>query len=272
MENEISIYDCLNEFRKPLLLEIMNSLGLTPGSKGLDAGCGMGEITKLLYENVGKSGKLTGLDFSEDMIQYAKNKNKNKNIKFIEGDVNSLAFADNSFDWVWSCDTVWSGPKDLGCPSDNPSSIINEYCRVVKPGGSIILLFWSSQKLLSGYPLLESKLNSTSSANAPFTSGMDPKFHVLNMKYWFEKSGLEDIKAKTFLYDINAPLNQNDKKALKFLFDMLWYAGKTELNETDWKNYLKLTDISSKDYILNNPYYCGFYTYTVFTGKLKEYE
>ncbi len=270
MENEISIYSCLNEFRKPLLLEIINSIGLPAGSKGLDAGCGMGAITKLLYEYVGESGELTGLDFSKELIQYAQN--KTKNIKFIEGDVNSLPFTDNSFDWVWSSDTVWSGPKEMGCPSNNPSPIINEYCRVVKPGGSIILLFWSSQKLLPGYPLLESKLNSTSSANAPFTSGMDPIFHVLNMKYWLDKSGLEEIQAKTFLSDINAPLNQNDKKALKFLFDMLWYAGKTELNETDWKNYLRLTDSNSKDFILNNPYYCGFYSYTVFTGKLKDNE
>ncbi|MBI9039744.1 MAG: class I SAM-dependent methyltransferase, partial [Bacteroidales bacterium] len=228
MENEISLYNCLNDFRKPLLSKIINSLGLPSGSRGLDAGCGIGEITKLLYENIGESGDLTGLDFSKDLIQYAQN--KNKKIKFIEGDVKSLPFADNCFDWVWSCDTVWTGPKEFGCPSNNPSPIIGEYFRVVKPGGLIVLLFWTSQKLLPGYPLLESKLNSTSSANAPFTSAMDPIFHVMNMKYWLKKSGLENIKAKTYLYDINAPLSKNDRKALELLFEMLWYAGKTELN------------------------------------------
>lgn len=267
LETEISPHNCLNQFRKPLLQKIINTIEFPVGSFGLDAGCGIGFITNLLAETVEDEGQVIGLDFSQDYIQYAKK--KYPNIKFKEGDINNLPFSDNTFDWLWSADTVWAGPTELGCPSDNPLPIINEYRRVVKPGGFIILLFWSSQKLLSGYPLLEARLNTTSSATAPFKANMDPLFHILNCKHWYIKAGLNDVSAETYLYDINAPLSEEVKKALLILFDMLWGESKSEISKNDWRDYSILTNTSSDNFILNNPQYYGYYTYTVFNGKVK---
>lgn len=170
MENkiEISTYECLTKFREPLLNYIINLLNIPAESNGLDAGCGIGSVTKFLAETVGENGHIFGLDLSKDFIHYAKNNNQTNNIQFIEGNINSLQFDDNSFDWVWSADTVWPGSKELGCPSEDPLKIIKKYYRVIKPGGSVFILFWSSQKLLAGYPILEARLNTTSSATAPF--------------------------------------------------------------------------------------------------------
>ncbi len=266
IENEISTYICLNQFREPLLKKIIKLLEFPVGSTGLDAGCGIGFITNLLAETIGPTGQVIGLDFSKDYIQYAQR--KYQNIKFKEGDIKTLPFPDNTFDWIWSADTVWVGPKELGCPSDNPFTIINEYRRVVKPSGSIILLFWSSQKLLPGYPFLEACLNATSSGTAPFQSDMDPIFHILNCKHWLIESGLNDVSAKTYLYDINAPLNEEVRKALLILFDMLWGESKLEINESDWEKYSILIDPNSENFIINNPQYYGYYSYTVFKGKV----
>jgi ubiquinone/menaquinone biosynthesis C-methylase UbiE len=263
---ELSTYECLTKFREPLLNYIIKSLHIPAASKGLDAGCGIGYVTKLLAEHVGAKGHVVGLDLSRDFINYAKNNNQTGTIQFIEGDVNSLQFDDNSFDWLMSIDTVWPGPKELGCPAEDPLEIIKEYYRVLKPGGSVFILFWSSQKLLPGYPILEAQLNTTSSATAPFVNGMKPLQHVLNGRYWLQNAGFTAISVKTYVGNIIAPLSENDRTALNILFDMFWGESQSEVSEDDWADFKRLCDPSSDDYILNNQYYYGFYTYTLFKG------
>lgn len=263
---EIATYEGLSKFREPLLNSLIKSLNIPPGSNGLDAGCGIGSVTKLLAETVGENGHVIGIDLSNDFITYARNNNLTKNNQFKEGDINSLDFNDNSFDWLWSADTLWPGPKELGCPAEDPLPIIKEFYRVIKPGGSVFILFWSSQKLLPGYPLLEARLNTTSSATAPFIKGMKPINHILNARYWLEKADFKDISVKTYLGDIIAPLSKNDRNVLDFLFQMFWGESESEISEIDWKEFKRICDPNSDDYILNNQHYYGFYTYTLFKG------
>ena len=266
-ETEISIYECLTKFKEPLLNSIIKSLSIPAESKGLDAGCGIGSVTKLLAETVGEKGHVIGVDLSKDFVHYAKNNNQTNNTQFIEGNVNSLRFDDNSFDWVWSIDTIWPGPKELGCPSEDPLKIIKEFHRVIKPGGSVFILFWSSQKLLAGYPILEARLNTTSSATAPYNKGMKPVNHIMNGRYWLQKAVFNDISAKTYLGDIIAPLSGNDRNALTILFQMFWGESESEVTENDLNDFKRLYDPGSDDYILNKQHYYGFYTYTLFRGK-----
>jgi ubiquinone/menaquinone biosynthesis C-methylase UbiE len=265
-EREISTYECLTKFREPLLNVIIKSLRIPAASKGLDAGCGIGSVTKLLAEHVGEKGHVIGLDQSRDFIQYAKTNNQTDTIQFIEGDINSLQFDDNSFDWLMSIDTVWPGPKELGCPAEDPLEIIKEFYRILKPGGSVFILFWSSQKLLPGYPILEARLNTTASATAPFINGMKPLQHILNGRYWLKNAEFTAISVKTYVGDIIAPLSKNDRNALHILFEMFWGESQSEVSEADCKDFKKLCNPGSDDYILNNEHYYGFYTYTLFKG------
>jgi len=94
----------------------------------------------MLAQRVKEKGYVTGLDLSKDLINYARNNNRRKSINFIAGDVNKLLFEDNSFDWTWSMDTVWLGPREFGCPAEDPFSIMEEFYRVIKPGGFVYLL------------------------------------------------------------------------------------------------------------------------------------
>jgi ubiquinone/menaquinone biosynthesis C-methylase UbiE len=276
MENEINdlnqnltfdlpYFVCLSEFRKPLFKLIIKSLDLPNGSNGLDAGCGIGFFTKILAKFIGSFGTVIGVDVSKEFISYA-NSNKFPNIQFDEGDINSLYYKDNSFDWIWSADTVWPGPKEIGCPTRDISTIIKQFYRVLKPRGKIIILYWTSQKFLPGYPLLEARLNTLSGATAPFIDGMNPIQHIMNAKHWLANTGFKDISAKTFLADINAPLNDNTKNALLLFFKMLWGDSEDQFSEKDWEEYKRICDPNSSEYILNNKHYYGFYTYTLFSG------
>ncbi len=263
---EISVYHCLAKFRKPLLSKIIQSLNIPAVSKGLDAGCGMGSVTKLLTEAIGNKVHIIGLDRSKEFIYYAAGNNRSDNLQFMEGDINSLQFDDNTFDWIWCIDTLWPGPEEFGCPAEDPIKIVDEFYRVIKPGGYLFLLYWSSQKLLTGYPLLEARLNTTSSASEPFTKGMNPMNHIMNAGHWLQRADFKSISVKTYTGDIIAPLNENDCNALNILFQMLWGDSKNEPGDKDREEFLSLSDPESDKYILNNRNYYGFYTYTLFKG------
>ncbi|MEJ2295585.1 MAG: methyltransferase type 11, partial [Candidatus Lokiarchaeota archaeon] len=113
---------------------------------------------------------------------------------------------------------------------------------------------------------LEARLNTSSGANAPFIDGMNPIHHIMNAKIWLANAGFKDVSAKTFLADINAPLDDNTKNALLAFFDMLWGESENQISKKDWKKYKKLCDPNSNKDILNNQHYYGFYTYTLFSG------
>ena len=209
---------------------------------------------------------LIGLDFSDDMIQYAKKHSKQANIKFIQGNVNNINFDSNSFDWIWSMDTIWIGPKEYGCPAEKPDKILNQLNKILNPEGKIYLAFWSSQKLLPGYPLLEARLNSTTSANAPYSHNMNPYNHILYVKKWLQNANFKDIKVKSFIGDIVGSLSENDKKALTTFFEMFWSNSESEVSKEDWIKFNELCSPKSEKFILNDPDYYGFYIYTLFQG------
>jgi SAM-dependent methyltransferase len=269
---EILMYKAMCALRKPVIRAAIQKLELPPASRGLDAGCGIGLITQLLAEAVAPTGRVTGLDLSAQFLDYARanvaNSNLPERISFKQGDVNQLPFDDASFDWAWSMDTLWPGPKEMGCPSDDPFAMIKELARVVKPGGTLAILFWSSQKLLPGYPLLETRLNVTSQANAPFRKGMAPEQHALRGLTWLRDTGLVELGVSTFVADVSAPLDDEVRDALSVTLQMFWGEVENEVAQEDWAEYKRLCQPESPDFILDHPDYYAFLTYSMFRGKI----
>ena len=52
--------------------------------------------------------------------QIAERSGLSEQVSFREGDLNKLPFDDDTFDWVWSLDSLWPGPKEMGCPAEDP--------------------------------------------------------------------------------------------------------------------------------------------------------
>jgi cyclopropane fatty-acyl-phospholipid synthase-like methyltransferase len=57
-----------NPLRESSLRAAIDTLSLPPGSRGLDAGCGIGLQCLLLAEAVGPTGHITGLDVSTEFL------------------------------------------------------------------------------------------------------------------------------------------------------------------------------------------------------------
>jgi demethylmenaquinone methyltransferase/2-methoxy-6-polyprenyl-1,4-benzoquinol methylase len=182
-------------------------------------------------------------------------------ISFRLGDMNRLPFAENSFDWTWSADCV-------GYPTGERTPVLQELVRVVKPGGRLILLGWSSQQVLPGYPLLEAELNAACSAYLPFLKGKRPELHFLRALQWFQEAGLEEVKAQTFAGSARAPLGSAERTALTSLFEMLWTEPQSNGASEAWTEYQRLCKPESADFILDQPGYYGFFTYSMFHGKV----
>jgi len=243
----------------------IQALHLPPGSRGLDAGCGIGLQALLLAEAVGLAGHVVGLDLSPQFLVHAREITEDaglsERISFQQGDVNRLPFENDTFDWVWSANCVGYAPLE-------PLPLLRELARVTKPGGSVVILAWSSQQLLPGYPLLEARLNATSSGIAPFVEGKRPELHFLRALGWFREVGLEEPTAQTFIGDAHAPLSHDMRSALLSLLEMRWPGVQSELTPEDWAEFQRLCQPESPDFILDLPDYYAFYTYSMFRGKV----
>ncbi|TGE32485.1 demethylmenaquinone methyltransferase [Desulfosporosinus sp. Sb-LF] len=111
-------------------------VGAMPGMHMLDVCCGTGQLSMELGNVVGAAGDVTGLDFSQNMLDVAKKtltqSTNQGNIRFIQGDAMALPFPDHSFDGV----TVGWGLRNL----PDLRQGIREMIRTVKPGGKVVSL------------------------------------------------------------------------------------------------------------------------------------
>ncbi|MBN2116709.1 MAG: class I SAM-dependent methyltransferase [Anaerolineales bacterium] len=254
-----------NPLREPLLRSVIQALQLPPGSRGLDVGCGIGLQELLLADAVGCDGHVTGVDVVPEFLAFGEKLAGqfclSERISFRLGDMNRLPFDEDTFDWAWSADCI-------GYPAGELVPQLKELMRVVKPGGTVVILAWSSQQVLPGYPLLEARLNATCSAYLPFLKGKGPELHFLRALQWFREAGFEEFKAQTFVGDVQAPLSSDERTALTSLFEMLWVEPQPDLLSEAWMEYQRLCKPESADFILDQPGYYGFFTYSMFRSKV----
>ena len=262
----LSMAAWVHHITEPAIRSAIRALQLPSGSRGLDAGCGIGLRALLVAEAVGPTGHVTGLDISPEFLLHAeeivKKSGLSERISFQEGDVRELPFDDDAFDWAWSSSCVGYAA------SLEPLPVVKELARVVKPGGSVAIFAWSSETLLPGYPLLEARLNATSSGIAPFAMGKRPELHFLRGLGWFRDAGLEETTAHTFAGDAYAPLSDDLRGALVALFEMRWPGVESELTQEDWAEYRRLCLPESPEFILDHPDYYAFFTCSMFCGKV----
>ena len=99
---------------------------LEPGDAALDLCCGTGDLALALRERVGPDGRVVGADFSEQMLELAREKARERgarDVTFEWADALELPYSDASFDAV----TVGFGVRNLadlagGLPRDAPGA------------------------------------------------------------------------------------------------------------------------------------------------------
>ena len=103
---------------------------LNPGETVLDLGSGGGIDVLLSAQRVGPSGKVYGLDMTDEMLALARENQRKagiENVEFLKGEIENIPLPDDSVDVIISnCVINLSADKDR---------VLREAYRVLKPGG-----------------------------------------------------------------------------------------------------------------------------------------
>jgi len=110
----------------------INLIEVTQPDSILDLGCGTGTLLQSLG-NKFPQAQLTGLDFSPEMLQIAREKHPDT-VNLVLGSADYLPFADHSFALIISTSALHYFP--------HPLETIQEARRVLKPNGCLMITDW----------------------------------------------------------------------------------------------------------------------------------
>lgn len=124
--------DLVAEVMRPSTLRLFRKVGLGPGQRCLDAGCGGGHVTRELARIVGPTGKVVGIDFDPKIVELAR-----------------AGAADDGYDnvelLVADARTVDGGPFDLVYGRfllshlSRCEEVLARLSQLACPGGSVVI-------------------------------------------------------------------------------------------------------------------------------------
>lgn len=199
VNNLISFYT-----HKIFKLKAIKSLEIKDEHKILDLCCGSGDISRII-KKISPKSEIIGVDFSPNMLNIAKR--KNKNIKYIEADATNLPFLDNEFDII----IIGFGLRNI----ENFNKALDEIYRILKKDGQFLHLdFEGNSKFSFLYDWLILLILKF------FIENIEPYKYLINSKKEFyntkeliknfNKKGFNKIKSQNFLNIISYQLMKKD--------------------------------------------------------------
>jgi SAM-dependent methyltransferase len=127
-------YDLFSRFMEKDAEVFFQRLGVAPGTRLLDVGCGAGQLA-LIAARAG--AQVTGCDIAPNWIEKARERAAAEGlpITFEEGDAEALPYGDGQFDAVVSLIGAMFAPR--------PELVAAELTRVCRPGGMIAMANWT---------------------------------------------------------------------------------------------------------------------------------
>lgn len=118
--------------------KIGESLALPANSKVLDAGSGMGAVSRNLSQWF--NYRITGIDILDFNLTEARKQAKKpeysrQGLRYLKMDYHNLTFEDSSFNGIYTTETF--------VHASDPAKALKEFFRVLKPGGKLVQLEYS---------------------------------------------------------------------------------------------------------------------------------
>jgi SAM-dependent methyltransferase len=113
----------------------MDRLGVAPGQRAVDLGCGSGRTTLELAARVGPSGDVVGVDISAEMLARARERAAQlRNVEFVHADVQVHDLGEARFDAAYSRFGVMFFA--------DPVAAFANIRRALRPGGVLSFVCW----------------------------------------------------------------------------------------------------------------------------------
>ena len=119
--------------------EFIARLGLQPGMRVLDVGCGSGNQS---IPAARTGANVTGVDIAANLLEQARQRAADEHLKiqFDEGDAEQLPYGDGQFDVVLSMFGAMFAPR--------PEVVASEFKRVCRAGGLLAMANWTPESFV----------------------------------------------------------------------------------------------------------------------------
>lgn len=161
LNTRISIHDKYSTNKQPFGDWIVSHYDIAPGAKVLELGCGTGSMWVKNLHLLQEGAELTLTDFSEGMLETAKQNISCEAVTFRQVDIQNIPYPDASFDVVIANMMLYHVP-DL-------HKGLSEVRRVLKPGGKFYCATYGIHGIVEYVTDLLKDLNVSGQVGTTFT-------------------------------------------------------------------------------------------------------
>ncbi len=253
-----------NSFAESELRQAIAGLGLRPGMRVLDAGCGTGEALAWLLSEVEPNGTVVGVDLSAAHVATAR-RARSPTIRVMQADLLEMPLAAGSFDVIW-CANVINHLHD-------PRLGVQRLATLLVPDGRLALgqssflpdmyFAWDSRlerltnEAVRAYYRDRYRLSERDLAGARSLVGL------------LRRAGLQRIRARTYLIERTAPLDAAaENYLLEGIFRGTWQERlRPYLSTEDYAELSRLCDPKDPQFALRRPDFHFLQSFSVVVGE-----
>ncbi len=239
---------------RPEYEAMLSSVGIEPGWRVLDAGCGSGSYLPLLAGIVGPSGSVHAVDLAPDNVAFVEERLRRWDlpctVEARAASLGALPYPDDAFDAVWCANTTLHfGDEDL-------PSVLAELLRVVRPGG-LVAVKDVDTNLLRFYPadpFLVFRLSESGLRAERVAAESRGSLRGRELRRWLERSGLTGVWQRTTLIERWAPLRPVERQFFgEWLAYLAGLAEERKVPEADLATWRSVRDPAAPGHLLDHP-------------------
>jgi SAM-dependent methyltransferase len=252
-----------NDFAEPELRSLIVSLGLAPGARVLDAGCGTGEALQWLSEAVSPGGSVLGVELAAAHVAAAP-RQRLPSVEILQADLLEVPLARGSFDFIWCVNTLHH-LRDL-------PSALNRMTSWLRPGGRIAV--GQSSLLPDMYFAWDAPLERATDKAVReyyrdrYALAENDLAAVRSLTGSLRGASLREVTVRTVAIERVLPLRAADRAyLLDAIFRQTWGARlRPYMTDRDYRKLEKLSDPGHAEFALRRSDFHFIQTFTLAVG------
>jgi SAM-dependent methyltransferase len=254
-----------NSFAEPELRRAIACVGLKPGARVLDAGCGTGEALRWLMAEVGPEGAVVGIDLAAAHVTAARRQLAPR-VQILQANLLDVPIPDASLDAVWCVNTI-NHLRD-------PLLGVKRLAAKLLPGGRIAL--GQSSLLPDMYFAWDARLERLT--NEAVRRYYQARYGVVerdlagvrSLVGLLRRARLRNVVARTIVIERVSPLGSADEAyLLDAIFRNTWGDRlRPYLADDDYAELCRLCDPQHPQFALRRPDFHFLQTFTLTVGEI----